>query len=73
VHYVCSEFCLADLDEDHFNKMVYKLNHNVLHMCFTQAVPVEELHPLQTIHNVLMLLKSVELGRWVLECKPIPQ
>ncbi|XP_013387967.1 beclin 1-associated autophagy-related key regulator isoform X2 [Lingula anatina] len=58
-----SEFFGCDLTEKQFNSAVNRLNHQVLHLCFTQNVSPEKLHPRQTIHNMLLLLKSAHLGR----------
>jgi hypothetical protein len=42
------------------------LNYNILHLCCSQEVNPELLHPLHTLHNILVLLKSDSVGRYVL-------
>ena len=60
---ISSGFCQGEMSEKDFNKAVYKLNHNVLYLCFTQKVAPELLQPRHTVHNLLMLLKASQLGR----------
>jgi len=63
-HRLCySEFCGHDLSESKFCRLVQRLNLNVLHLCFSQQVAVELLHPRHTVHNLLMLLQATNLGR----------
>jgi len=58
-----SEFYASELTERSFNKAVLRLNHNILRLCFTQAViGVAGINPRQTIINLLMLLSSPDLG-----------
>ncbi len=54
-----------ELSEGHFNRAVNALNHNVLHLCFTQDVNPEELNPRHTVQNINLLLKAPHLGRSV--------
>ncbi|XP_067682187.1 beclin 1-associated autophagy-related key regulator-like [Haliotis asinina] len=58
-----SEFCLSDLSERQLTSAVSRLNHNVLHLCFSQNVNPAVLIPKHTLHNVVMLLKCPDFGR----------
>ncbi|ELT88688.1 hypothetical protein CAPTEDRAFT_175681 [Capitella teleta] len=62
-HKLCYSVFFQDLSVSQFRRAVYKLNHNVLHACFTQDVPQDHLHPRHTIRNLLLLLNSPNLGR----------
>ncbi|XP_035677262.1 beclin 1-associated autophagy-related key regulator-like isoform X3 [Branchiostoma floridae] len=58
-----SEFCGEPLSSSRFHRSVAKLNTNILHLCFTQNVSTELLHPMQTLRNIQALLSSPDLGR----------
>lgn len=62
---VYSDFCSSDMSEQQFSRRVAKLNANILHLCFTQNVKPEVLHPPRTLHNILQLLNAGvgDLGR----------
>lgn len=53
-----SEFFVNDLNEVQFAHKVAKLNANVLHLCLSQNVDSELLHPRQTVKNLLYVLNS---------------
>ena len=59
-----SEFCVSDLGEKQFNKAVSRLNQNVLYLCFSQGVNPDNLEPKHTLHNIVALLNSRQLGRY---------
>ena len=59
-----SEFCVSDLAEKQFNKAVSRLNQNVLYLCFSQGVNPDNLEPKHTLHNIVALLTSRQLGRY---------
>ncbi|KAJ1528807.1 hypothetical protein ONE63_007184 [Megalurothrips usitatus] len=63
LHY--SDFCGTELSEPKFAKRVARLNWNVLHLCFSQNVSPDLLHPNHTLANVLHLLNTQvsDLGR----------
>lgn len=61
----CSEFCGNELTECQFERDVYRLNHNILYLCFTQNVDPELLNAKHTVHNLLVMLDSPQLGRLV--------
>ena len=61
---IFSELCGGELSEGQFARSVNALNHNVLHMCFSQHVNPEELNPRHTMQNVILLLKARHLGRY---------
>ncbi|XP_041351323.1 beclin 1-associated autophagy-related key regulator-like [Gigantopelta aegis] len=58
-----SEFCLDDLTEKQLSSAVSRLNHNILHLCFSQNVSPRHLVPRHSLHNIMVLLRSSELGR----------
>ncbi|XP_078675377.1 beclin 1-associated autophagy-related key regulator-like isoform X3 [Branchiostoma floridae x Branchiostoma belcheri] len=58
-----SEFCGEPLSSSRFHRCVAKLNTNILHLCFTQNVSPELLHPMQTLRNIQALISSPDLGR----------
>ncbi|XP_019625803.1 PREDICTED: beclin 1-associated autophagy-related key regulator-like isoform X3 [Branchiostoma belcheri] len=58
-----SEFCGEPLSSSRFHRSVAKLNTNILHLCFTQNVSPELLHPMQTLRNIQALISSPDLGR----------
>ncbi|XP_054259071.1 beclin 1-associated autophagy-related key regulator [Macrosteles quadrilineatus] len=58
-----SELCSTALSENKFARRVARLNLNVLHLCLSQNVPAESIHPSQTLQNILYLLESEDLGR----------
>ncbi|KAE8746410.1 beclin 1-associated autophagy-related key regulator-like [Frankliniella occidentalis] len=63
LHY--SDFCGTELSEQKFAKRVARLNWNVLHLCFSQSVSPDLLHPNHTLSNILHLLDTQvsDLGR----------
>uniref|UniRef100_A0A8C4QJK6 Autophagy related 14 n=1 Tax=Eptatretus burgeri TaxID=7764 RepID=A0A8C4QJK6_EPTBU len=60
-----SEFCHEDLGRQRFIRIVNKLNTNVMHLCFSQAVHPERLHPLHPMRNLRYMIHSenATLGR----------
>jgi beclin 1-associated autophagy-related key regulator len=69
-----SEFCGHEMTDTQFAHRVAKLNSNVLHLCYTQNVNPELLHPARTLHNILLLLNTEvsDLGRFgPLEVDPV--
>lgn len=65
-HRLCySDFCTHELNEEKFSRKATKLNMNILHLCFSQNVSPELLHPRHTVRNLLLLVnsESSELGR----------
>ncbi|XP_069689338.1 beclin 1-associated autophagy-related key regulator [Periplaneta americana] len=60
-----SDFCGHEMTDSQFAHRVAKLNSNVLHLCFTQNVNPELLHPAHTLNNILLLLNTEvsDLGR----------
>ncbi|XP_018914794.1 beclin 1-associated autophagy-related key regulator isoform X2 [Bemisia tabaci] len=60
-----SEFCTNELSEQKFTKRVARLNASVLHLCFSQNMKPEVLHPTRTLHNILNFLNAevCDLGR----------
>ncbi len=62
-----SELCGDELSEAHFARTINALNHNVLHLCFTQNVNPEELNPRHTMQNIILLLRTQQLGRYIVE------
>ncbi|NP_001019983.2 beclin 1-associated autophagy-related key regulator isoform X1 [Danio rerio] len=60
-----SEFCGDNLTRYRFTRTVNKLNTNVLHLCFSQHVDGELLHPHHTLRNIMFLVSPVNknLGR----------
>lgn len=58
-----SEFCGNELSEKQFNKVVSRLNQNVLYLCFSQGVEPDNMEPKHTLHNIVALLNSSQLGR----------
>ncbi|GFG28420.1 hypothetical protein Cfor_11343 [Coptotermes formosanus] len=69
-----SEFCGHEMTDTQFARRVAKLNSNVLHLCYTQNVNPELLHPARTLHNILLLLDTEvsDLGRFgPLEVDPV--
>jgi len=63
-----SEFCGHEMTDTQFAHRVAKLNSNVLHLCYTQNVNPELLHPARTLHNILLLLNTEvsDLGRYLM-------
>ncbi|MGH0182108.1 UNVERIFIED_CONTAM: hypothetical protein FKN15_008949 [Acipenser sinensis] len=61
----CSEFCGENLSRYRFTRAVNKLNTNILHLCFSQHVDPELLHPLHTLRNIVFLVSpdNKNLGR----------
>lgn len=62
---IYSDFCSSDMNEQQFSRRVARLNANILHLCFTQSVRLDVLHPARTLHNILQLLNTEvgDLGR----------
>lgn len=60
-----SEFCGDNLTRYRFTRAVNKLNTNILHLCFSQHVDSELLHPHHTLRNIIFLVSPAnkKLGR----------
>ncbi|XP_066550859.1 beclin 1-associated autophagy-related key regulator [Amia ocellicauda] len=60
-----SEFCGENLSRYRFTRAVNKLNTNILHLCFSQHVETELLHPHHTLRNIMFLVspENKNLGR----------
>ncbi|XP_006632459.2 beclin 1-associated autophagy-related key regulator [Lepisosteus oculatus] len=60
-----SEFCGENLSRYRFIRGVNKLNTNILHLCFSQHVESELLHPHHTLRNIMFLVSpdNRNLGR----------
>ncbi|XP_076022176.1 beclin 1-associated autophagy-related key regulator [Genypterus blacodes] len=60
-----SEFCGENLSRYRFTRALSKLNTNILHLCFSQLVDSENLHPHHTLRNIMFLVSSENenLGR----------
>ncbi|PWA20735.1 hypothetical protein CCH79_00020348, partial [Gambusia affinis] len=60
-----SEFCGENLNRHRFTRSLNKLNTNILHLCFSQHVNSEKLHPHHTLRNIMFLvsLDNNNLGR----------
>ncbi|KAG7233390.1 hypothetical protein INR49_007078 [Caranx melampygus] len=60
-----SEFCGENLSRYRFTRALSKLNTNVLHLCFSQHVDSEKLHPHHTLRNIMFLVSpdNDNLGR----------
>ncbi|XP_064420803.1 beclin 1-associated autophagy-related key regulator [Latimeria chalumnae] len=60
-----SEFCGKNLNRWRFTRAVNKLNTNIVHLCFSQHVNPELLHPLHTLRNLMYLVspENKNLGR----------
>ncbi|XP_007891472.2 beclin 1-associated autophagy-related key regulator [Callorhinchus milii] len=60
-----SEFCEENMSRKKFIRAVNKLNANILHLCFSQHVNPELLHPLHTLRNIMHLVSpgNSNLGR----------
>lgn len=60
-----SEFCGDNLTRYRFTRAVNKLNTNILHLCFSQYVDSELLHPHHTLRNIMFLVSPAnkKLGR----------
>ncbi|XP_016347954.1 beclin 1-associated autophagy-related key regulator-like isoform X2 [Sinocyclocheilus anshuiensis] len=60
-----SEFCGDNLTHYRFTRAVNKLNTNILHLCFSQHVDSELLHPHHTLRNIMFLVSPAnkKLGR----------
>lgn len=60
-----SEFCGENLSRYRFTRALSKLNTNVLHLCFSQHVDSEKLHPHHTLRNIMFLVApdNDNLGR----------
>ncbi|NWR56562.1 BAKOR regulator, partial [Bucorvus abyssinicus] len=63
--YFNSEFCGENLSRHRFTRAVKKLNANILHLCFSQHVNLDLLHPLHTLRNLMYLVSpdTENLGR----------
>ncbi|XP_067099016.1 beclin 1-associated autophagy-related key regulator [Osmerus mordax] len=53
-----SEFCGDNLSRYRFTRALTKLNTNILHLCFSQHVDSELLHPHHTLRNIMFLVSS---------------
>ncbi|KAK2892326.1 beclin 1-associated autophagy-related key regulator [Channa argus] len=60
-----SEFCGENLSRYRFTRALSKLNTNILHLCFSQLVDSEKLHPHHTLRNIMFLVSpdNDNLGR----------
>lgn len=60
-----SEFCGDNLSRYRFTRALTKLNTNILHLCFSQHVDSELLHPHHTLRNIMFLVSpdNRNLGR----------
>uniref|UniRef100_G1T800 Autophagy related 14 n=2 Tax=Oryctolagus cuniculus TaxID=9986 RepID=G1T800_RABIT len=60
-----SEFCGENLTKQKFTRAVKKLNTNILYLCFSQHVNLDQLQPLHTLRNLMYLVSSnsEHLGR----------
>lgn len=60
-----SEFCGENLSRYRFSRALTKLNTNVLHLCFSQLVDSEKVHPHHTLRNLMFLVSPANqhLGR----------
>ncbi|MBZ3884360.1 Beclin 1-associated autophagy-related key regulator [Sciurus carolinensis] len=60
-----SEFCGENLSKQKFTRAVKKLNTNILYLCFSQHVNLDQLQPLHTLRNLMYLVSSnsEHLGR----------
>ncbi|XP_026868989.2 beclin 1-associated autophagy-related key regulator isoform X1 [Electrophorus electricus] len=60
-----SEFCGDNLSRYRFTRAVNKLNTNILHLCVSQHVDSEMLHPHHTLRNIMFLVspENQNLGR----------
>ncbi|NXX47660.1 BAKOR regulator, partial [Tricholaema leucomelas] len=59
------QFCGENLSRHRFTRAVKKLNANILHLCFSQHVNLDLLHPLHTLRNLMYLVSpdTENLGR----------
>ncbi|OWK09435.1 ATG14 [Cervus elaphus hippelaphus] len=59
------EFCGENLSRQKFTRAVKKLNANILYLCFSQHVNLDQLQPLHTLRNLMYLVSpnSEHLGR----------
>lgn len=60
-----SEFCGDNLSRYRFTRALNKLNTNILHLCFSQHVDSDKLHPHHTLRNIMFLVSpdNKNLGR----------
>ncbi|KFO19407.1 Beclin 1-associated autophagy-related key regulator [Fukomys damarensis] len=60
-----AEFCGENLSKQKFTRAVKKLNTNILYLCFSQHVNLDQLQPLHTLRNLMYLVSSSSehLGR----------
>ncbi|KAM9786473.1 beclin 1-associated autophagy-related key regulator isoform X1 [Syngnathus typhle] len=60
-----SEFCGDNLTRYRFTRALSKLNTNTLHLCFSQHVNYDKLHPHHTLRNIMFLVSAdnANLGR----------
>nr|XP_057947326.1 beclin 1-associated autophagy-related key regulator-like [Doryrhamphus excisus] len=60
-----SEFCGDNLSRYRFTRALNKLNTNLLHLCFSQHVDSDKLHPHHTLRNIMFLVSpdNTNLGR----------
>ena len=52
----------VELDDASFNKLVYRLNRNVLQLCFAQRLAPDTLSKLESLRNLQTLLDCAQLG-----------
>ncbi|XP_077394141.1 beclin 1-associated autophagy-related key regulator isoform X1 [Festucalex cinctus] len=53
-----SEFCGDNLSRVRFTRALNKLNTNTLHLCFSQHVDCDNLHPQHTLRNIMFLVSA---------------
>lgn len=53
-----SEFCGDNLSRYRFTRALSKLNTNILHLCFSQHVDPDKLHPHHTLRNIMFLVTT---------------
>eukprot|EP00069_Balaena_mysticetus_P013181 bmy_08091T0 len=60
-----TEFCGENLSKQKFTRAVKKLNTNILYLCFSQHVNLDQLQPLHTLRNLMYLVSpnAEHLGR----------
>ncbi|XP_076463904.1 beclin 1-associated autophagy-related key regulator-like [Babylonia areolata] len=58
-----STFGCNDFSEKQLQQAVSRLNHNMLHLCFSQGVDTSQITARHTMHNLLLLLQADRLGR----------
>ena len=48
------------MSEQKFSSSVFKLNRNILHMCFLHNLELDALNPRNTLCNLLLLLSAAD-------------